>query len=105
VSPNSSETPDYTMLSRRWSGQTLISVDIAIQLARLVHEEQYGQSALREEEPLSVEEDGDCWVVKGAKALKYDVTTPKLDGPMEMRISKFDGQILSYAFVAPLPRP
>jgi NTF2 fold immunity protein len=80
MSSTASEAPDYSMLSRRWNGQRLISADLAAQFARLVHKEQYGQSVLDEDEPLSVKEDGDCWIVKGSKPLKYDTNNPKLDG-------------------------
>jgi NTF2 fold immunity protein len=99
------EAPDYSMLSRRWSGQKLISADLAVAIARQIHKEQYGQTTLDEDEPLSVSDDGDCWIVNGGKKRNFEPKNLVLDGPLRMRISKFDGQILSYLFAIALPRP
>ncbi len=97
--------PDYSMLSRRWSGTKLITSQMAIEIARMVHRESGGQADLERNEPLSAAEDGDAWVVSGAKPVKYDPSHPVLDGSLQMRISQFDGQILSYVLAMILPRP
>jgi hypothetical protein len=58
------------------------------------------------DEPLSVVEDGDTWIVQG----RPPPTSPTkglselaLDGPFKMRISQFDGQILDCVFVINIP--
>jgi NTF2 fold immunity protein len=98
-------SPDYSMLSRRRNGQELVSAETAVAIARFVHKEQYGQEVLEKDEPLLVRDDGSCWIIMGSKRGEYDPKKQLLDGPLEMRISKFDGQILSYVFSVSLPRP
>jgi len=105
MSDSSKNIPDYTMQSRRWNQQKVITSEIAIQIARLVHRQSYGEADLKANEPLTVAADGDAWVITGAKESRYDRVDPKVDGAFEMRISQFDGQILSYAFIELLPRP
>jgi len=92
------DDPDYTMMSRRWSGEILITSDTAIEIARRVHLNHYGQADLSANEPLSVSEKGSHWLVIGAKKIKEIRPNETLDGPLVMKISKFDGQILSYFF-------
>jgi hypothetical protein len=88
--------PDFSMLSRRWNGVTLISGEIAVDIARLVHKSAEGLESLDANEPLAVLEDNDSWIVSGAESEKFDKTVPGLVGPLRIRISKFDAQILSY---------
>jgi len=99
------DSPDFTMQSRRWNQEKLINSQIAIEIARLVHRQSYGEADLKANEPLSVAADGDAWIITGAKESRYNPVDPKLDGAFKMRISQFDGQILSYAFSVVLPRP
>jgi hypothetical protein len=95
---------DYSMQSRRWSQQKLITCQTAIEIARLVHRDSYSQVDLDANEPVTARADGDTWLVSGAKENKYEPGS-KLDGALEMRISQFDGQILSYVLSFVLPRP
>ncbi len=97
--------PDYSMLSRRWSGIKLITSQMAMEIARIVHRELEGQANLDCNEPLSVVDDGDSWVVSGAKSIEYDPSNPVLEGSLKMRISQFDAQILSYVLALTMPRP
>ena len=90
------------MLSRRWSGEILITEEIAVELARNVHRNLYGADDLLSNEPLTVTEDGDEWVVQGSKELKPLRADEILEGPMIMRISKYDAQIMSYMFAIKL---
>jgi NTF2 fold immunity protein len=83
------------MLSRRWSGEKLITGSIALQIARLIHHQTYGQADLDANEPLGIRDEQDVWIVSGVKIVPIDPAGPVLDGPLEMRISKYDGQILS----------
>ncbi len=96
--------PDYSMQSRRWSGTKLITSQIAVDIARLVHRQTGGDSGLAINEPLLVAESGDNWVVTGSKITRYDPNDQALGGSLRMVISQFDGQILSYALTLTLPR-
>ena len=95
----SKDRQDYTMLSRRWSGEILITEEIAVELARNVHRNLYGVDDLSANEPLTVTGDGDEWIVQGSEKLKTLHADENLEGPMIMRISKYDAQIMSYMFV------
>ena len=91
--------PDFSMRSRRWNGVRLISSDTALYVARMVHLGQEGSESLAANEPLSVRAEGAEWVVMGALKVAQDVTNPGLVGPLQMRISQFDAQILSYVML------
>ena len=81
---------------RRASGAKLISAQIATEIARLVLREQYGQTELDRNEPFSIVEDGDTWIVRGKDPPKQAPQTPPdiiSDGPFKMQISQYDGQI------------
>jgi hypothetical protein len=93
------------MLSRRWSGTKLITSQIALEIARLVHKEGSAEADLELDEPLSVTEDGDAWIISGARSINYDPGSPVANGSLRMRISQFDGQILSYVLAMTLRRP
>ena len=104
MSNSTSDQPDYSMLSRRWNGTKLVSSQIAVEIARLVHGQTEGQSALAVNEPLLVAENGDNWVITGSKVARYDPSNQAPGGSLRMVISQFDGQILSYALALTLPR-
>ena len=93
------------MLSRRWNGVELITQETALYLARRVHADTYGATDLAANEPLEIVEDGRVWVVTGAKPGPRITVDQPLDVsriedfPFAMKISKFDGQILSYLLV------
>jgi hypothetical protein len=105
MQPPPDEIQDYSVLSRRWSGEKLITGLIAVQMARLAHRETYGQTDLDANEPLDVRDEQDVWIVSGSKIVPFDPAGPILDGPLEMRVSKYDGQILSYLFRLALSQP
>jgi hypothetical protein len=90
---------DYSMLSRRWSGITLVTSEIAAEIARLVHKASLGPESLEANEPLAVNEDKDSWIVNGTDSERFDKSIPGLVGPFRMQISKFDAQILSYVMM------
>ncbi len=96
------------MLSRRWSGVELITAEIALEIARRVHAHTYGAADLAANEPLIITEEGHNWVVAGAKPGPRIVPDQPLDlsrvedFPFGMKISKFDGRILSYLLVLPV---
>jgi hypothetical protein len=97
VTEAKSSQPDFSIVSRRLNGVKLVTQEIALQLARLVHGFVEGAESLAANEPLLITEAGDDWVITGSRTGSYDGTLPGLVGPLSMRISQYDAQILSYA--------
>ena len=91
------ERPD--MMARRAAGMKLITDVIALEIARLVLTKEHGDGEFKEQLPLSVTPEDDTWVVRGSRPMVTDSDLPKLDGPFEMRISQFTGQIFSCCFL------
>jgi hypothetical protein len=95
------EQEDFSMWSRRANGVKLISDATAIEIARRVLNDELGPIEVERNEPLSVVQDGDCWVVTGSESTEFNAKHPPASGwagPLQMRISQFDGRILSYVF-------
>lgn len=104
----SDDEAHYTMLSRRWNGVELITSETALELARRVHAHEYGAVDLAANEPLQIREIGHNWLIMGSKPgpeiapdRPLDISRTE-DFPFAMKISKFDGQILSYLLVLPI---
>jgi hypothetical protein len=95
------ESQDGSMWLRRASGVKLISAQIAVEIARLVVKEQYGQLEVDRNEPFSVIDSGDAWIVTGHESPEFNAKNPPeptWSGPLRMSVSQFDGQILNYVF-------
>ena len=92
------DEPDLTMLGRRGAREVLVSAQTALELARRVHSDYYGANELVANEPLTVSELGNNWIVRGAKRAGRFESGHVPDGPLVMKISKTDAQILSYRF-------
>jgi len=92
------EEPDLTMISRRGSGEKLMTAETALEIARRVHARTYGAVDLSANEPLKIAQSGNNWIVRGSKRVPPLEAGQTLDGPLAMTISQFDGQILSYRF-------
>lgn len=88
------DEPDMIMRSR--SRGELISADTAVDLARRVHSDYYGVEDLNANEPLTVSEKGNFWIVRGSKKMIPFEAGRVPAGPFVMKISKFDARILSY---------
>jgi hypothetical protein len=96
-----SDHEDASMWMRRAGGVKLISASTAIELARRVLNDELGAIELERNEPLTAEQDGDTWIVTGSESDEFNAQHPPTSGwtgPLQMRISQFDGQILSYVF-------
>lgn len=92
----SSLTP--SMWLRHANGVRLISAPTAVEIVRMIVKDEYGQADLERNEPLSVRDDGEAWVVLGSGPKPSNPPDPQWAGPLEVRISKFDGQILDYFY-------
>ena len=85
--------------SRRWR-----QIDLRVDRNRTRQaslNDELGAIELERNEPLTAEEDGDTWIVTGSESDEFNAQHPPASGwtgPLQMRISQFDGQILSYVF-------
>jgi hypothetical protein len=97
---------DISIFGFQASGQTLVSSTVALEFARLVFRDNYGDDALAAQLPLTVEAHADEWIVRGsaphAVSPRYP-TDPKEDGQLEMGIAQLDGQIRRLIFNISFP--
>jgi len=101
VATGSSGQQDPSMWMRRAGGVKLISAPTAIEIARRVLNDELGAIEVQRNEPLTAAEDDDAWVIIGSESAEFNVQHPPVSGwagPLRMRISQYDGQILSYVF-------
>lgn len=92
---------DGSMWMRRAGGVELISAQTAMEIAKRVILDQFGQLEVDRNEPLKAVADGDAWLVTGTQSQQFtenNPPNPTWAGALRMRISRFDGQILSYLF-------
>ncbi len=97
---------DISIFGIESSGHTLISSAAAIEFARLVLRDKYGDRALATQSPLTVEADADEWVVRGSAPHAVSAsfpTDPDEQGRLEMRVAQLDGQIRRFAFNISFP--
>ncbi|GEM_PF-3254431 len=89
------------MQQRRAAGQTLITEDMALEIARLIVLEEIGEGGLKAQLPLSASSQGEYWRVVGHDndAFEENEFGRRVPfGTVNMLISKYNGQIsdLSY---------
>ena len=87
------------MWLRYANGVLLISAKTAEEIVRMIVRDEFGETALVQNEPLSVRDDRETWLVCGSP-LKRDPSPPQPTwaGPVQVRISKLDGQIVDYVY-------
>ena len=86
--------------------ESLISANTAMEIARLVTLDRFGQKEVDRNMPMTVRADEDTWIISGASANGVNENNPpdpSWPGPLRMVISSLDGQILSYTFTGGLP--
>lgn len=101
MATGTSDQESASMWMRRATGVKLISASTAIEIARRVINDEFGEIEVARNEPLTAVEDGDTWVVVGSESAEFNAEhppTPSWAGPLHMRVSQFDGQILGYVF-------
>lgn len=84
----------------------LISQKTAIEIARLVTLDRFGEPEVERNLPFVAVEQGDVWVVTGTNNKEFNEKNPPFPawrGPLLMKISQYDGQILSFTFLGDLP--
>jgi hypothetical protein len=76
----------------------LITSDTAIEIIRRVVRDRSGQDEVDRNEPLTVEDDGDTWLVRGTASASAAGSRKAWMGPIRGRVAKFDGQILGFIY-------
>jgi hypothetical protein len=74
-----------------------ITSETAIEIVRRVIRDRYGQDEVNRNEPLTVQDDGDTWLVGGTTSSSAG-SKPAWMGPIKARLAKFDGQILGFIY-------
>lgn len=79
------------------SGRDLISREIALALSRMLISKSYGKDQLQVQEPLTVSDSGEKWIVVGSKAYDEPLTDGTLnEGPIEIEILKSDCRVIKF---------
>jgi len=101
-----SQDQAFSMVIHAATGQKLISESTALEIARRVTLDRFGQLEVDRNLPLRAREDGNTWVILGTYSKEFNERNPPnppWGGPLHMVISSRDGQILAYEFVPNLP--
>jgi hypothetical protein len=96
----SAETLTPSMWLRYANRIRLISAKTAQEIVRMIVRDEYGQAELDRNEPLSIYDEGETWLVSGSFPKAADPSDPQWAswaGPIAVRISKFDAQIRDYS--------
>jgi hypothetical protein len=97
------ETDDYSLsIQKMFFGDIVRNADMALRVARVLAEGLWGINDLAEQEPLTVQPDGDCWRVLGARKPEGE----EGHGPIVIVLRKADCQVVSIRrtyFYAPAP--
>ena len=75
-----------------------ITSETAIEIVRRVIRDRNGQDEVDRNEPLTVQDDCDTWLVCGTATSSATSSAPAWMGPIKARIAKFDGQILGFIY-------
>ena len=75
-----------------------ITSETAVEIVRRVVCNRYGQDEVNRNEPLTVKDDGDTWLVRGTAAPSAAGSATPWKGPIKARLAKFDGQILGFIY-------
>jgi hypothetical protein len=88
-----------------FKGGVIFDAEHARALGELILEHHCEPSQRDRQRPLSVQEQGDCWLVEGSWNRERRITNPEEDnfGPFHMLIWKGDGRILDFGLPLLLP--
>ncbi len=91
-------------------GQHLVARETALEVAKLLLRDNYGQAELDSQLPLTITDGGDCWMIRGCKRRNMRAATPANDvreADFVITITKSDCRVLKLAFegaLTPLDR-
>jgi hypothetical protein len=85
------------MKLRGFNKEPLITEELALAIAKLVFIREFGREDFELQQPLTVQDDGDTWVIEGSR--EYDEDAPRehyqlLAGKALIEIAKENGAIL-----------
>ena len=95
------------MLLQGFAHPDLISREIALVLAEMVFKRVYGEDDFKMQQPLTISDDDDRWMIVGNRRSEEPSTQTGnlLDGPVEMIVLKRNGQIVKLVRHARFPAP
>lgn len=79
------------MKLRGFNSEPLITQDLALGIAKLLLAQEFGPDDLALQQPLTVKDEGDAWLIEGSREFDYD--TPRTDRP-EGSAQMVDGNAL-----------
>ena len=91
---------DLTMYLYKTLGETLVSRETATEFARLLIKDRFGVDELLRQEPLTVADHEQTWLITGSGTSLYGDGLPEgtlRRGRAVVEISKADGQIFQFA--------
>jgi hypothetical protein len=92
------ETRRISMKLRGFNREPLITEEMALEIAKLVFIREFGSEEFERQQPLTVQDEGDSWVIDGSR--EYDEAAPRVhhqlvDGKTLIEIAKENGAILA----------
>jgi hypothetical protein len=92
-----------SMKLRGFNSEPLITEDLALEIAKLLLIREFGSDDFELQQPLSVKDEGDAWLVEGSREFDYDApradrpegSAQMVDGNALVEISKENGAILA----------
>ncbi len=86
------------MILRGFNREPLITEEMALEIAKLVFIREFGSDDFERQQPLTVQDEGDSWVIEGSR--EYDEDAPRdhyqlVDGRTLIEIAKENGAILA----------
>ena len=86
------------MILRGFNREPLITAAVALEIAKLVFIREFGSEEFERQQPLTVQDEGDSWVIQGSR--EYDEDAPRehsqlVDGRALIEIAKDNGAILA----------
>ena len=88
--------------------QKLVTRDTALAFACALLKDKFGEEELALQDPISIREDGDTWVISGSRQPNWNDGRPSgavRSGKAEVVISQFDGRILKLTVDAAIAPP
>jgi hypothetical protein len=94
----SKESRRISMKLRGFNKQPLITEELALEIAKLVFIREFGHEDFELQQPLTVQDEGDTWVIEGSR--EYNEDAPRVhyqlvDGRTLIEIAKENGAILA----------
>ena len=101
------------MKLRGLNSEPLITEDLALEIAKLLLVREFGPDDFALQQPLTVKDEGDAWLVEGSREYDYDAPRTNrpeggaqmVDGSAVVEIAKENGAILALTRFVDLAEP